>query len=383
MSKFCSKCGREISDSEFCPYCGAKSGVSTGITLPKINIDFNKIRNDFYGIIMVVISVICTIQLLLGWFHISLPFGDAALDGKYNCFNLVFKMFSVANQLDIVEDFVLLLIVGAVILILACVIVSHTITACRSVMEERDKAASYAQEAIIVSLILSIGVIVVVFVAQMALESDLGMIGGAIGDMLSLSSHPYILLAISFVTLFLKPKQNDNSIQGAMAGYARFLGEIKDKEKYKFILLEIDNNKTPELVVYPKEQVEGENAKIYKYIDGAVTALVYYDNENNAYVDEFGHKGIFGYKPRQNQLMQRVPLNNGGVAHEIYFISDDGKRMILDVCGESSQDLQSYKISGVEVNEFSYRDQFGGFTMLNEEKGYEINDLNIKSIFGV
>ena len=384
MARFCSNCGKDIGDAPFCSNCGTKSGSSKGMSISKPNINLSSFGSIGYYWLMAIVSVVLSVMTLFNWFTVSIP---SITTTKLNCFSFVFKVYNIAETFDIMEDFGLVIFFGVILLLLAVLVALFAITACRRALVESSEAILYSKLASGVSAALSVITIGIVSFAKNTLESEMGIIGSMAGDMMSLSSHPYIMLVISVVGIVfngtMADKEKKSVTIDAMMQYSKVLKELENKEKYKFTLVNIYTDKIPELVIIPKGHEENDRVRIYKYSDGNVKAVCYYDNDTKSYIDFFGSKGTFGYKGHGNELLQKRMIDDDYISSEIYFISDDKRTLILDCIGQASERLDDYSIQGNKISESMYRSKFSGFVIVNEKSGYEINDTNIKQILNV
>ncbi len=166
----------------------------------------------------------------------------------------------------------------------------------------------------------------------------------------------------------------------AMKSYAKFLGNMDDKDDWKFNLIYLDNNDIPELVVHRKYSGRIEQAFIYTYKDDKVSQIKWSDSEYAT--NGFGAYGTFGYKEKQGI----VSSGNGGRGGEFvsarYLIEGTKATKILSGI---ETDTGTYSIDGTSVSKSYYEQVFSysGFTTVDPSSSYAITQSNIKNVLGV
>lgn len=209
MARFCSNCGKEIGDAQFCVNCGTKVSNTTvptattsggGALSPDTGMDFLK---------TMIISVVCTILLLFKWITLEIPFVD---DLSVNCFNFLFKMFAVAEDVD---GLGFVVFISFVIFVLACVVAVYTIRTIKAALEKSDYAPTYCGIACKVSFALSVIMIAIMIIFKAFLESEVGMLGALVGELFNLTAAPYILLVFSIIGIWVSKTIDEKMMSNA------------------------------------------------------------------------------------------------------------------------------------------------------------------------
>lgn len=206
MSKFCTHCGAQIGDSNFCPECGqaqdntgSVSHSSSPSNSQKSNNKESVFRIRYF--IVILFSTLYIILPLLNWFKLSIPdIGEFSMGAlKFHIWNIYGGFDTLFNYVDAGAAEIWAKLFAVILILLAALTIYWAIAAIHRAVTHQRKATEYLSGAAVVSIIESALVIIVMLILKAVvkgyLEDDLGYFAGTVINYVAgFTAAPIVLL---------------------------------------------------------------------------------------------------------------------------------------------------------------------------------------------